>query len=106
MGSPTRSVEDSNVESHMERVIPGQELLEGKSIRDHSCDIVTINVTAFCPCPKFLLEIKLKNFGLISSTEEISRQPNVSSMWLLVKILLQIYNEKEQARQRETKCTA
>jgi hypothetical protein len=31
---------------------------------DHSCDILSKNMAAFCPCPKNLPEAKLKSFGL------------------------------------------
>lgn len=43
--------------------------------RDHSCNIVARGVAAFCPCPKNLLVAKLKNNGLDSLVEEISKQP-------------------------------
>ena len=58
------------------------------------------NVDAFCPCPKSLLECKVKIFGLIPSAKEISKQPSVDSvMWLFVVTLMKIYNEKEQTEQ-------
>lgn len=38
------------------------------------------NETAFCPCPKNLLEAKLKSFGLISLAEEIPRQLSIDSV--------------------------
>lgn len=42
--------------------------------KGHSCDILVKNLTPFCPRPKTLAEVKLKNNGLISLKEEISRQ--------------------------------
>lgn len=62
-------------------------------------------MTAFCPCPKFLLEAKLKSFGLMLLAEKISIQSNVDAvLWLLVITFMQIYNEKEKARQRPCVC--
>lgn len=66
--------------------------------RDHSCDIFVKDVAAFYSCPKNLLEVKLKSFRLISLAEEISSN---LAVWLLVITLLQVYNEKEQAGQKE-----
>ena len=44
---------------------PAQEVLEGRNIskwpRDHSCDILTKNVTGLCPCSINLPETKLKS---------------------------------------------
>jgi hypothetical protein len=51
----------------------------------------------FCPCPKDLPEANLKWFVLMALAEEISRQHSID----FVGWLLQIYNEKEQGRQRE-----
>ena len=45
--------------------------------KDWSCDILVKKVTAFCPCPKSLPEAKVKSFGLIPLTEEISKQPSI-----------------------------
>ena len=57
-------------------------------------------VAIFCPCPKSLPKHKVKSLGLISLTEEISKQPSIDSMlWLLVFTLIKTYNEKEQAEQ-------
>lgn len=53
----------------------------------------------FCPCPKDLPEANLKWFVLMALAEEISRQHSID----FVGWLLQIYNEKEQGRQREYK---
>lgn len=58
----------------------------------------------FCLCPKILPENKLKGFGLTSLAVKTSRQPNTDTvMLLLVLILIQVYNEKEQVGQKETK---
>lgn len=52
--------------------------------------------------PKNLPEAKSKCNGLISSAEEISKQPIVdSAMWFLVTTLKQAYNEDEQEGQKE-----
>lgn len=52
-------------------------------------------------CPDRLPEAKLKSIRLISLVV-ISRQPNMDSVtWLLVIIIVQVYNEKEQAGQKE-----
>ena len=49
-------------------------------------------------------ETKLKSFGLMSLAEEISRQSSINCvMWLPVKTLVQIYNEKEEAGQNKCK---
>lgn len=47
---------------------PSQEVSEGKNIskwpRDHSCNILSKNMAAFCHCPKNVPEAKLKNFWI------------------------------------------
>lgn len=56
-------------------------------------------MAVLCPSLKNLLEADLKSFGLIKLAEEISKQPSIDFVtWLLVFTLMQIYNEKEQAR--------
>lgn len=73
--------------------------------RDHSWDILAKTPVAFCHC-KNLLEAKLKNKGVISLVEEISRLSNVEFMvWLLLTTLLQVYSEKSKG-QRECRCPA
>ena len=58
-------------------------------------------VAAFCPCSKSLPETKLKRFGLIPLAEEISKHPSIDSViWLLIFMLIKIYNEKEQAEEK------
>lgn len=43
--------------------------------------------------------VKLKSVDLIFFEEKISRKPNVDSvLWLLVIMIVQVYNEKEQAK--------
>ena len=56
---------------------------------------------------KNLPEAKLKNYELTALAEEISRQPSDDCIgWLLVAILMQIYNEKGQNKQGKIfKCT-
>lgn len=57
-------------------------------------------VAVFWPCPKNLPEAKLKTNGQISLANEISRQHNIDSVgWILLVTLMQLYNEKEQAKQ-------
>lgn len=58
-------------------------------------------MTAFCLCPKTLPEAKWKNSGLMVSAEAISRQPRADYVAWLLFTLVQIYNEKVQAGQRE-----
>ena len=57
--------------------------------RNHSCDILVKNVAAFCPCPKSLLEAKVKRFGLILLSEKISKQSSIDS------VIRVNFNEKE-----------
>ena len=57
-------------------------------------------MTAFSLCPKCISEAQLKSFGLIPFAKEISKQPGIDSVvWLLVVTLIEIYHEKEQAKQ-------
>ena len=48
--------------------------------RDCSCDILVKKVAGFCPCLKSLAEAKMKSFGLVPLTEEISKQPSINSV--------------------------
>lgn len=58
-------------------------------------------MVAFCSCPKFFPEAKLKNSILISLVN-ISRLPHVVSViWLLVITPGRVYKEEEQAGQKE-----
>lgn len=71
---------------------------EGKNIskwpRNNSYEMMVKTLAAFCPFPKYLSEAKLKYFELMSLTAEISRKPSIGCVtWLLVMILLQIYNK-------------
>lgn len=56
----------------------------------------------FCPCPKNMLEAKLKCLGPISLAEEISGQPVIDSVvWQLAIALMQTYSEEEQVEQKK-----
>jgi hypothetical protein len=59
-------------------------------------------VAAFCTYPKNLPESKWKSFGLVALAEEISSHPSIDFIQWLLFNCMQIYNEKEQADQRET----
>ena len=79
-----------------------QAVLEEENInmcpRGHSCGILVKNMAAFCPCLKSLSELQVKRFGLVPLAEEIFKQSSVVSiLWLLVVMVMKIYNEKEQA---------
>lgn len=51
---------------------------------------------------KKLTEDKMKKFGFMEWTEDISRHPSIDYvLWLLVITLIQIDNKKQQAGQRE-----
>lgn len=80
-----------------------QKVSEEKNIRDHSCDVLTKNVAAFCPLSKKnLSKTKLKRFGQMSLVET-SKQPSTDcAIWLSVITITQIYNEKEPIMQKET----
>jgi hypothetical protein len=56
----------------------------------------------FYSCPKNMPEAKLESFRPISWAEEISRKSNTDLVTgLLVTTLMQVYNEREQAGQKE-----
>ena len=78
MGLTRRNMEGTYTENNEDYDTLAQEILEDKNIskwpRDHSCNILTMNVAAFCPCPKHLPEAKLRKFELMSLAEKISRQ--------------------------------
>ena len=58
--------------------------------------IFLLRMWLFVPCPKIMPEAKLKCFGLMILSEEISRQPDIDSvLWLLLVTHIQIYNQKE-----------
>lgn len=104
MGHPRRGLEGRCDGSYVGCGGSAPEVSEGNNIRDwargHPCD--NLVMSAFCPQPKNLPEVKLKSNGLISSAEKISRQPNDDSVVrLLVIIFKQVYDEKEHAGQRE-----
>lgn len=77
-----------------------QEVSEGKNVsnksRDNSYDILTKTVAFFWLCPKILPEAKLKCFGLMILSEEISRQHDIDTvLWLLLVTHIQNYNKKK-----------
>lgn len=60
-------------------------------------------MAAFCPCPKYLPEDKLKGLGLMVLSEEMSRQPTIDcATRLLVVTLMQICNKKKLCKQGKT----
>ena len=92
-GHASRSLEDNNAETSVENVSAGNNI--SNWARDYLCDVLAKNVSAFCPCPKNLLETKLNCLLQISLAEEISTQTNMNSvMWCLVVTLIWVYNEK------------
>ena len=44
--------------------------------RNYFCDILVKSVAAFCPCPKSVLEYKVKRFRLIALTKQVSKNPS------------------------------
>lgn len=59
-----------------------------------------------CTLSKNLPEAKLKSYGQIPLSEDISKQPSIDCvMWLLMPSLMQIYNEKEQVEQGKIQTT-
>lgn len=80
IGHPSRGLEDRNAVSYSYHRGPAQEASEENNVsnwaRDLACDILANNATVSSSCLKSLAEARLKNNGLISSTE-ISRQPNI-----------------------------
>ena len=74
MGHPSRSKGESITERYMDYGSPAQEVSKGNDIGDHYCDILAKNVITFCLCLKYLLEAKLKSFGLMAPAEEILRE--------------------------------
>lgn len=63
---------------------------------------MVVDVTAFCPCPKNLPEVKFKSNEVISLAEEHSREPNIDFvMQFLVITLKQIYSGKKATEQKE-----
>lgn len=74
--------------------------------RGHSRDILVKNVSALCPYEdsyvlRIFLRLKLRKIGLISLSEEISRQPNSDhAVWLSVGALMQVHSEKASGVER------
>ena len=62
-----------------------QEFSEEKNLsilpRDHSCDILVMNVAAFCPCLKSVSEVKVRRFILILLTKKISKLPRMKRVF-------------------------
>ena len=70
--------------------------------RGSSWDILQRKLTAFYLCPKSQLEAKVKTFVIILQPQEISKEPRIYSIvWLLVLILMKIYNENKQSKVRK-----
>ena len=66
---------------------------------DQSCTILARMCLLSALVQKNLPEPKLKSYGL-ALAEEISRKPGIDCIvWLLVAMIIQIYNEREQAKQ-------
>lgn len=102
MGHITRWVEDGGGKSSIDYDSLTKKVSENinKCPRDFSCNILSNNMAALCPFPKNIPKAKLKSFRLIVLAEEISRQHNIDSVgWILLVTLMQLYNEKEQAKQ-------
>jgi hypothetical protein len=72
MGHMCRNMKDSGAK--------GDFIFSEKTISKWPSDTLVKNAAFSCPCPKYLLEAKLKNFELIVLGEEISRQPSVDSL--------------------------
>ena len=51
---------------------------------DHICGILVKNMATFYPCSKSLPKAKLKHFGLIVLSEEISKQSSVDCVYYVV----------------------
>ena len=65
---------------------------------DHSSHILVKKVSEFCLCS--LPEANVMSFGLIPLAEGISKQASIDFVvWILVVILIKIYNEEEEAKQ-------
>lgn len=108
MGYSGRSVRDSGTEYDLNCRCLDQEVSERKNVGmgpvNQSGDILVKNVAVpFCPSPKSFSKAKVKRFGLIVLTEEISKQSRtISVKWLLVFILINLHNEKQQAEDKRS----
>ena len=58
--------------------------------KDYSWDILVMNVAAFCPGCNSLLEAKVKRFGLIPLTEEISKHSGMDPV-----VCLKVLNKED-----------
>jgi hypothetical protein len=62
-----RIIEDRSAEGNVDCGNTAQKVLEGNNsnwTKEYSCNILTRNMASFCPCPKNLLENKLKSFNI------------------------------------------
>jgi hypothetical protein len=79
MGHPSMNVEDFVAGSNLNCVDLVQEISKEKTFsmwhKDCFCGILEENVATFCPCLKSLPEAKVKRFGLIALTKEVSKKP-------------------------------
>ena len=91
MGHPNRNMKDSGAVTCMD--LAQQVTEENLCVlpRDHPCDILVKSVPVFNPAQKFCLR---PSFGLIPFAEENSKQPVDCVLWLLMSMLMQIYNGK------------
>jgi hypothetical protein len=81
----------------------GNEDSTGNWIYGHLCYIVTNNLPTFCPCPNTLWETGLKDDGPMNLAEEISMNPTLQVVTLvLLTAFSQIYSENQE-QEREQK---
>jgi hypothetical protein len=92
IGHPRRNIEDFIAECDLNCADLAQEVSVEKNFsvwpRDCFCGIWVRKVAAFCHCPKSLPEAKMKRFILIALKKEVSKQPGINSVVLLLKIIL------------------
>jgi hypothetical protein len=70
--------------------------------KDCFCGILVKNVTTFYPCFKSLPEAKVKRFGLMALTKEISKQPSRDFvLWL--SLMKRSLNKHSKLRKEEYK---
>jgi hypothetical protein len=69
-------MEDSGAVGDLKCAALALEILEERNFimlpGDHSCNVLTKNVAAFCPCLKSLTEANVKRFRSITLTKELS----------------------------------
>ena len=106
MDHPSRNMEDIGAEGNLNCGGLDQEVSEGR-VLDTILWYFGREYAAFC-CylSSYLLQAKLKSCRLMCLAEEISRQFSIGCAMLSLAIIpMKIYGEKEQAGQRNTKCT-